>query len=358
MLTLAAAVLSALLAVPARAEESAAPTPAAATVDITILHINDPHGQLEPYAVQDRSVGGYARVATLVDDIRRTSTAARVFLLHAGDEFSRGDALTQATRGAANVAVMNHLRFDAWTPGNGDVYEGLETLQARIQEARFPVLAANLRVKATGRPLARSFIVEKAGPVRVAVFGLCWLHPLHESFEAFLVDDQVETARRLVPELRRQADLVVLLSHLGGRYDKQVAESVEGLDVIIGGHSHTVLPKGVRVKGPGGAEVLICQTGEQLQYLGSVRVRMEKAGAGYRVRETTAQLIAIDGKVKMDPAVTALIARLAEAAGAAPSRPPAPAPAPAGPVPAPAAPAPAPRPAPVGPAAPAPALRP
>jgi len=269
------------------------------------------HGQTQPRRDGTRSVGGYARLATLVGEIRASSKSARVFLVHAGDEFSRGDELTRTTLGAANIAILNHLKFDAWTPGNGDFYDGAATLQARIREAHFPVLAANVKVRATGRPLGRPYVIEQAGPVRVALLGLCFLQPMSDSFEDFRATEPAKTAQELVPELRKQADVVVAMTHLGSWSDRRLAEAVDGIDVIIGGHSHSALASGERARSPSGKEVLICQAGEQLEYLGSVRLRLEKAEGGWRIKEATAQLIPLDEKVKLDPTVTALVARLA-----------------------------------------------
>jgi len=325
---------------------SAAPVSAAPeTVDITILHLNDPHGRLEPYAQGAGSIGGYARVATMADDARAAGRAARVFLVHAGDEFSRGDDLTRASLGAANLAIMNHLKFDLWVPGNGDFYDGLTNIAARIREAKFPVLAANVKVKASDKPVAKPYVVEQAGPVRVAFLGLCFLQPLDASFDSFNVAEPLATARDLVPQLRKQADVVVAVTHIGAPFDRRLAETVPGIDVVIGAHTHNVFPRGLHYKAPDGRDVLVCMAGEYMNYLGKVDLKLAKAdgpsraagaGDGWRVASATDVLIPIDDKVKLDPTVKALIARLAEqylkpaapANSAAPARQAAPAPAP------------------------------
>jgi 2',3'-cyclic-nucleotide 2'-phosphodiesterase (5'-nucleotidase family) len=303
---------------PAPDAATAQAAPAAETVDLTLLHINDVHGQTEPTTLgPNRSIGGYARLSTLVQETRAEKKGTRVLLVHAGDELSRGDDLTRATLGAANVAIMNLIGFDVWTPGNGDYYDGLDVLQARIREFKGSVLAANVKVKTTGRPLARSYVIEQAGPVRIAFVGLCFLQPLDESYATYDVASPAETVKALVPELRKQADVVVAVTHLGVAADYRLAEAVDGLDLIIGAHSHTVLRDGVRAKGPSGREVLIAQAGEQLVYCGRIDLRLEKADGGYRLVSSAARLITLDQKIKLDPAVTALIAEK--------SKPPAPA---------------------------------
>ena len=92
---------------------------------LVILHINDTHGHLEPHKVKERSVGGVARLAGLIKQIRRENPG-RVLLVHGGDVFSRGDAVTRHYKGRANIDLMNRMGYDAMVPGNGEYYWGLE----------------------------------------------------------------------------------------------------------------------------------------------------------------------------------------------------------------------------------------
>jgi 5'-nucleotidase/UDP-sugar diphosphatase len=299
----------------APATETQAPA-AAGPVDITFLHINDPHGHTGPYKSEaGRDVGGYARLATLIEGARQTSKAARVFLIHAGDEFSRGDALTESTRGAANIAIMNHLGFDAWTPGNGDFYGGAAVLKARIGEFKGATLAANVVVRDTDEQVGKPYVILQAGPVKVAFFGLCWLQPMDASYFTFRVSDAIEAAEKLVPELRKQADLVVGVTHHGSWLDKRIGGAVEGIDLMIGAHTHTVLEKGEHAKSPSGRDVLVVQAGEYMQYLGRVDMRVVKTDGVWRVSQSSAVLVPIDDKVKSDPAVADLITRLSQPGG-------------------------------------------
>ena len=114
-----------------------------------------------------------------------------------------------------------------------------------------------------------------------------------------------------MPLLRKKADVVVAVNHIGFFGDVRLAGSVGGIDVIIGGHSHTVLPKGRRAKAPDGRQTLIAQAGQFLRYLGRVDLKLERKGEGWRIVASKATLIPLDAKVKLDPTVTALIARLA-----------------------------------------------
>jgi 2',3'-cyclic-nucleotide 2'-phosphodiesterase (5'-nucleotidase family) len=299
------------------AQQSPQTDAAAGSVAVTILHVNDTHGRTEPYTENGRSIGGYARLSTLVHDLRASIPAAKVFFIHAGDELSRGDDLTRDTLGQANAAVWNYLKLDAYVPGNGDFYDGADALFGMLGRMEFPILAANVSVRATGRPLGRPYVIEKAGPVRIAFLGLCFIKD--ESLDEFSLADAEKTALRFVPELRKQADVVVVISHRGALADRQLAAEIAGIDLIIGGHSHTVLPEGVRVPRPDGGETLVVQAGVNMQYLGKVDLRLVKSAAGYRVAESAAAIIPVDDKVRMDPAVTAILARFAEAGAPAPA---------------------------------------
>ncbi len=303
-----------LAGVLARAQGQPATTMAPAQqVRLTLVHINDPHGQLLGRTENGKTYGGYARLATYVDALRQAGTAERLMLIHAGDEFSKADDLTRATQGRVNVAVMNLLKFDLWVPGNGEYYGGVEVLKARMAEAKCKVLSANVAEK-SGKLLAEPYVIEPVGGAKVAIFGLGYMHAPQVQQTGLVLTDPIAVARKLVPELRQQADIVVAVTHIGLEQDVKLAGAVSGLDVIIGGHSHSLLPKGRLVKDPDGKNVLICQTGEFLHNAGRVDMQLTKTGARWQVTEATARLDVLDDKVKQDPAITALLARAAEAA--------------------------------------------
>jgi len=200
------------------------------------------------------------------------------------------------------------------TPGNGDFYDGAANLQKLMGTAKFPFLAANVTLKADGQPLGKPYVIERAGPVKIAFFGLCFVRTDLPSADPLKVADPVETAKALVPELRKQADLVVAVTHLGFGADEELARKVDGIDVILGGHSHTSdEPKGVRVRTPSGGRTLVCQAGEYLKLLGKVELTCEAAGDHYKLVSASERLIPIDEKTKLDPKVTALIAKMSEA---------------------------------------------
>jgi 2',3'-cyclic-nucleotide 2'-phosphodiesterase (5'-nucleotidase family) len=300
---------------PAAAATASSATTSTGPTRIVFLHINDTHGKIQGTG----AAGGEPRLATLVQDARQDTQAARVFLLHSGDILSRGDEMTRQTLGAANFLIMNYLKFDAWTPGNGDFYDGIDVLQKRIAQAKFPTLAANVKVKADGKPLAKPYIIEKAGDVRVAFFGLCFIRLEQEGGAAFILEDPVQTAAKLVPELRKQADVVVAMTHIGIIDDLVLAQEVPGIDVILGAHSHTVIPDAKPTKRKDGSSVLICQAGMELAYMGVATLELVKTESGYKIVSAADKLIPLGQNVKIDPKMVAFIAKIAEVTSSRPA---------------------------------------
>ena len=293
---------------------------------LTFLHINDVHGQMTSFPLAGKDGGGYARLATRVRQFRDQAKPSHFFLVHAGDEFSvkrdgpqtLGTALTLATHGAANIAAMNALGFDCWVPGNGEFYGGLSNLQMRLLASHFSVLTANVTQRGDGQTLGQPFVLKQAGPIKVALLGLTWIRPETLKFMPLTLSDPVMTARKLVPELRRQADLVVAITHLGLAEDTRLAAAVEGLDLILGGHSHTVLPKGSWATAPSGRKVLICQAGEYLRRLGIVDMTLTRTNGQWRIADQAARLVSLDDTVKPDEHITPLIDTLAQEWGVKP----------------------------------------
>jgi 2',3'-cyclic-nucleotide 2'-phosphodiesterase (5'-nucleotidase family) len=107
--------------------------------------------------------------------------------------------------------------------------------------------------------------------------------------------------------------VVVAVTHIGFGADEELAREVDGIDVILGAHTHTSdEPRGVRVRTPSGGETLVCQAGEYLKFLGEAELKLELSDGKYKLVSATEKLIPIDDKVKLDPTVTAAIAKMSE----------------------------------------------
>lgn len=282
------------------------PTPAVAataTVHLVILHVNDEHGNLAGTA----QGGGAARLHALVNRIRQENPG-RVLLLHAGDILSRGDDLTTVYAGAVNFAVMAKTGFDALTPGNGDFYFGIANLQALAKTVTFPVLHANSVLVATGQPPFKAALEKELAGVRVAIIGVGYVKPDHPSCRDLRVEDAVTVLRRQAVELRPRTDLLVGLTHVGLHQDVRAATEVPELDLIVGGHTHSLLAKPIRLpRKQGGGELLIMQAGENGAFLGRVDVDMEKTGGHWRVQRADAALLPVNAETPEAPEILTLL---------------------------------------------------
>lgn len=242
-------------------------TPPSTTL-ITLLHTNDTHGHLLPFSYPEtfdpdsvlsllparRNIGGIARRATIAASVRH-EPGRHTLLVDAGD-FCDGTPFSTEYKGEADVAAMNTAGYDMACPGNHEFNNTLAQVRKLISMAKFPMLCANVRETGTGTYPFRPYVVRKLGDVRVAFFGLLTTDTAKypAAREGLEVLPPVEVAGRLVPMLRKEADLVVALSHLGIHADRRLATQVDGIDIIIGGHSHTWLHSPLFVGRPPGPE--------------------------------------------------------------------------------------------------------
>ena len=217
---------------------------------LQIIVTNDSHSQVEPLHGQ----GGFEARKWLIDSLRRENP--NTLLLDAGDIF-QGTPYFIEYKGRVEVQAYNLMGYDAMTLGNHEFDNGADTLAVRIREMDFPVVCANYDVKGTRlEGLVKPYTVIERGGWRVGVFGL-GVNPesliMEDCLGGIRYTDPIEAARRCVKELREKegCDAVILLSHLGYEdsssldnvADVDVAAATEGIDVILGGHTHPV--KGV-----------------------------------------------------------------------------------------------------------------
>ncbi len=242
-------------------------------VKLTILHTNDMHSRIEPFpdnGGQWAGLGGMARRAALIKQIR--SQEANVLLLDSGDIF-QGTPYFNFFGGELEYKLMSQMAYDASTLGNHDFDNGLDGLLRQLPNASFPFLIANYDFSKT--PLAGRFapykVFEKQG-MRIGVFGIgIELSGLvsDKNFGATVYLDPVAKAEEMVLQLRgtEKCDLVICLSHLGYKYDnaklddRKLAAQVSGIDLILGGHTHTFMDAPEPIASPDGHPTLINQVG-------------------------------------------------------------------------------------------------
>ncbi len=175
------------------------------------------------------AVGGVARRATLINQEKKRSPYALV--LDAGDSLTGDQDPALKTQGKSSVDVMNRLGYDAMALGPADLALGLETLRARMAEAKFATLSANAVVAGTQELVAKPYTVREFAGQRIAVVGLSGGNGTAE----IDVRDPVAAAQKIVSEARKEADIVILLSHAGYMIDQQIADQVPGIAAIVSG---------------------------------------------------------------------------------------------------------------------------
>jgi 5'-nucleotidase len=209
------------------------------TVKVTLLQVNDVY-QFTP--VDNGRNGGIARVLTLKKKIQNENP--NTLLLLAGDTISPSvESITH--KGAQMIEAWNAAGLDYATLGNHEFDFGPMVLSERMKESRFPWLAANVIDKKTGQPFggAKQFVIREFSGIKIGIFGLVLPETKTTSRPGDDVEfrDPCDTAKTMVSAIHDQgAKVVVALTHLSMREDKEVAKCAE-VDVIIGGHEHTLL---------------------------------------------------------------------------------------------------------------------
>jgi 5'-nucleotidase/UDP-sugar diphosphatase len=222
---------------------------------LIILHTNDIHGSLAPVDAWwlnpdfPPPVGNAAAAMTIID--RERANAEKhgygFLLLDAGD-FYQGTPLGDFSRGEAVIEFLNHAGYDVMSLGNHDYADGQENLYERAAQADFPFLGANILIEQTGElpPYARRHIKLERGGVKIGIFGLITQYmkgmARPEDIEGLEFLEEAPVAAECVEELRAEGvDIIIGLTHIGYRHDRRLVQQVRGIDVIIGGHSHTGL---------------------------------------------------------------------------------------------------------------------
>ena len=245
------------------------------TKHITILHTNDTHSHIEPFPsdhYKTPNQGGVARRATLIENIRKENP--NTLLLDAGDIF-QGTPFFNFYGGELEFKLMSMLKYDAATIGNHDFDNGIDGLFAQLPNAKFDFLSANYDFKNTSLENAiEPYKVFVKDGIKIGIFGLgIKLEGLVDPrmFKETKYIDPVEIAQDMSRVLKeeKQCDLVICLSHLGYYYksnpekisDLVLASKTKDIDLIIGGHTHTFLPKPTITKNSVGENVLVNQVG-------------------------------------------------------------------------------------------------
>jgi 2',3'-cyclic-nucleotide 2'-phosphodiesterase (5'-nucleotidase family) len=295
-------------------------------VHLTLLGTTDLHGQIEPldyYSNRPAQIG-LAKIATLIKRVR--AERANVLLLDSGDTI-QGTSMAYYFAQKANdrtnpmIAAMNDLAYDAAAVGNHEFDFGLAELWKVKREAHFPILAANIKqTYSRGPQHFEPYIVKTISGVRVAIVGFVTPSAprgeIPENYRGYQFEPIVEAARRVIPEVRKQVDVVIVLSHSGlppvpawsddrpgDNAALELAQQVPGIDVILLGHTHNQIAERT-ING-----VLLTQAGT----LGAALARVDldlsrKADGHWQIKDKHSAIIPVSEQVHPDPQIIDLIA--------------------------------------------------
>jgi len=262
---------------------------------LTIVHVNDVHGRISP----DEREGamGFGKFKAKLDQLRGENE--NLLLLDAGDVL-HGTIDINISQGEAMINLMNLLGFDAMTPGNHDFNYGYERLLELRDMAEFPILGANIVKEADGSSDFEPYTIIEFDGFKVGIFGLSTEETKYKSHpkntEGIKFENPVLVAEKMVKELKEQeVDVIIALVHLGiegtaETTSKEVAEKVEGIDLIIDGHSHEELNEVI-------GDTLLVQTGNYLSNIGIVDLEIE----GGKVVKKEARLINTEELQDLEP---------------------------------------------------------
>ncbi|WP_082694798.1 bifunctional metallophosphatase/5'-nucleotidase [Rheinheimera sp. EpRS3] len=311
---------SAMLLAGCASAPSSAPEPG---LTLSLIHINDTHSQFDasPASVKDVSgeplytyIGGHPRLLTKAQQLRAQAAQEGIpaLFLHGGDAF-KGSAYFELFEQRINIDVLNRMNIDAMALGNHEFDIGLTKLADFADKVNFPVLAANIDTAA--EPLLANsqnlkpyslFVLDNnqlkplasvnaaAGRAVVAVFGLALedMRAIVPDTGAVVFNNEIQSAQRTVDTLTAQGvQHIIALTHLGHQRDLALASAVNGIDAIVGGHSHSLLgdfrhwylgaqrPYAEIVTNPDGkGQTCIVQAGQFAQAVGQARLKFNPAG--------------------------------------------------------------------------------
>ena len=250
-------------------------------VKLTILHTNDVHSQIEPFPLNHNEYpnrGGFARRANIFKDLMKINPNTLIF--DAGDIF-QGTPYFNFFKGDLELKLMKKMGYNAATIGNHEFDAGLNSLKKNILNNDFQFISSNYNFDNTElEGLVSKYKVYRRQGIKIGVFGLgIELKGLVNSslYRETKYYDPVEIANEMTRKLKeKKCDLIICISHLGHTYqndkisDLKLGKLTSDIDLIIGGHTHTLLKKPEIIKNSKNEDVIINQVGSNGVYIGKI----------------------------------------------------------------------------------------
>jgi 5'-nucleotidase len=305
--------------------------PSFADYTLTIMHINDWHSRIESNnafestcsaeeETEGKCIGGAARLVTAIAAEREKLKDQNVLLLNGGDNF-QGSLFYTTYKGKVEAEFLNQMKFDAMTVGNHEFDDGEEALAPFLDEIKFPVLSANVQASAASKvgDRIKPSVVLEVGGQKIGIVGAVTTDTPEVASPGpnITIEDDIATITAEVEKLKGEGvNKIIALTHVGYPRDKELIAKIPGVDVVVGGHSHSLLsntddkaegPYPTMVDNPDGYKVPVTQAASYSKYLGEFTVTFDDSGV---VKDAKGDPIFLDKSVKPDEAVLARIKEL------------------------------------------------
>ena len=300
---------------------------AAGSEKIRIISTNDIHSYLRPiyYRYQDEpkpwgiqsiegdyakkseyegKTGGMAYASTVINRFR-SEKPGKSILVDSGDTW-HGSGLAVFDKGVSMVKIMNKIGYDAMAPGNWEYFYSKDRFLDLVEQADFPVVAYNLVDKDWGDPVLEQYTIKEVGGLRVAIIGMTYpwtalTSSIIGAAKWWKFGIQESEARELIDRIREEenTDLIVVISHGGFGYDQNFAKRVDGIDVLVSGHTHNAVFEPVIWN-----DTIIYEAGAHAEFVSSLDVEVKDK----KVVSYNYQLVKVNGRyVPADPEVEKLV---------------------------------------------------
>lgn len=299
---------------------------ASADFSLNIIHINDLHSRIEPINrfdstcnaednAEGKCFGGYARVKTMIDQLRSELADENVIVLDAGDQY-QGSLMYTTYKGDVEAEMAELVGFDAMAVGNHEFDDGDEGLAKLADAVSFPVISGNIDVSQSNVLAGKidNHTVLEVGGKKIGIISALAADTVETSSpsDAVIFTDEIESLQADVAALEAEGvDIIIALNHVGVTKDLEIAGAVEGIDAVIGGHSHTLMSnteEGAMAYPTMVGDVPVVQAYAYSKYVGHLKLEFDDAG---NVTSATGDTIVLDASVTEDEAVVARVAELA-----------------------------------------------
>lgn len=276
-------------------------------MQFTLIQQNDTHGCLE---LHDeffwggngpilKKVGGFSRISQYVKNLRNEKE--NVLFLDGGDLF-HGTLPLVASKGEAILPILEKMKLDGFVLGNWDYAYGKKQLQHLIENLPFPALSCNVFDDETQKEFVKPYVIKELNGIKIGIIGLTYPYvdiTMPPDFSQGLSFTKgVKEVKQSVAALKGQADVIVLLSHMGLPLDVKLVSLVEGIDIVLSGHSHDRIKKPIIHNG-----TYIVQAGSSSSFIGRLDVEF-KNGA---ISDIEYELIEMDESFEEDEEIKAMV---------------------------------------------------